>query len=506
MNEAEVASRRREALRLVRAGELSAAAPLLGRLTEVLPDDAAAHTAHATVLMRLERWEEASEAALRAALLSPEDAALAVRAINLLLRCGRTAAAYDLALGAAARHPEVLRIQALALQASVARRDPGAELLAESAIRLAPGDPAILRMAGRVYGLAGRWADAAPVLQKAVELKPDPLALAWLAEALEKTERSAAAADVYAALTRLTPENARAWSKLAEAQWRAGARSDAARAFRRGVSLRERTLPDSFATGLANLWGQTETIDLPEARLAWAYGVQAGAAPGAEAPDEGWRRAARWGALATRFVNTWMEVSPERIGEIADLAELGGLDRLHQARNGAFVATAHLGPSTAIAAALERHGLEFRWVGALAPFPEGPVHARLISSTYPSGRSSAIAAIHEALSAGRVVTAAMDLDPNRAPKTLFHGRRIAVSETAALMVHWLGAEPLFLDARWDGGRIVFDLVPMPTPHADETSDDYVARWTEDYLAKMEAVIRSGPVNLCGSGGLWNHVG
>jgi len=418
--------------------------------------------------------------------------------------------AFELALQGARRHPGDLRLQKQALRLALAVDDKPPDLLAmaDAAVQLAPDDPSTLRLAGRTYGLTGRWREAVVHLQKAADLAPGMLsAQTALLTASEKARDFPRAADAAERVTQLEPHEPLRWRNLAEANWRAGREAASRAAFAQSVVLRAPDMPGDFASGLRDLWRTPRNHPIRRARLDWAYSVHVGAHPEAPLDRETWERAAQWSYDAHRLIVDWQEVRPERHDELARQADLRGLELLEKPLRegrGAFVAIAHLGSAFASPVSFYHHGLPFRWLSGVPGYPGGPVYDRLISVRYARGRG-ALADVHATVSRGEIIIAAMDLDERRPPRTAFLGQTIWVNETAARIIHWTRAEALFLDARWEGERMIFQLLPMVTPEADEGADAYLVRWTQDYLEKLKDIVTSAPENLLLSGGLWGCI-
>jgi lauroyl/myristoyl acyltransferase len=187
-----------------------------------------------------------------------------------------------------------------------------------------------------------------------------------------------------------------------------------------------------------------------------------------------------------------------------DLRGLELLERPVREGRGVFLAFGHLGSVFAVGVALHARNLPFRWVSGTPPFPGGPIYESNISVKYSPPRG-ALPTIHAALTSGQIIAAAMDGDQTRPAQTPFLGQTISVNETAARMVHWTGATPLFLDARWAHDRIDFQILPMVAPEEGEGADAYLIRWKQDFVARMADIVTSAPENLMIDGGLWADI-
>jgi tetratricopeptide (TPR) repeat protein len=496
---------------LLRAADLTGAVEVAERCRDLWSEDPTLALLSARALAENGEALQALELLRSTLRLAPELPKVWHEAIKAAQAVNDQTGAFDLALEGAQRHPEDSRLQKQALRLALTVDDERADLLvlARSAARLAPDDPYVHRLAGHAYGRTGRWSEAINHYQKAAELAPSSLsALSVLFNASERAKDFERAADTAAQMTELQADDPRSWRKLAEANWRAGREAASRAAFDHSVALRDPDMPDDLASGLRAFRRKPGSLRMPDARLDWAYSVHVATHKGTPTDRETWDRAAHWGCNAHRLLLDWQEVRPERHDELARLVDLRGLELLETSvrhGKGAFLAIGHLGPVLAISAVLYRYGLPFRWLSDIPGFPGGPLYERLISVKYARSRA-ALAGVHAALTSGQIVVAAMDLDRRREPQTDFFGQKICVNQTAARMVHWVGAAPLFLDGRWDGNRIVFNILPMVAPQNGESADAYLVRWKADYLHKLADIMSSAPENLYCPGGLWTGIG
>jgi tetratricopeptide (TPR) repeat protein len=495
---------------LLRVGDLKSAREVAERCRDLWSGDAMLALLASRALAGNGEAPQALELLRRTLRFAPDFADLWFEAAKAAQAAGDPAGALELALEGARRHAEDLRLQRLALRLGLDADQPHPDLpaLANAAVRLAPDDLSLRRLAGRTCARARRWSEAIAHFQRAADLAPGNFgALAALLKTSEKAKDYGRAADTAARITHLRPADPLEWRKLANACWRAGREADSRAAFAHSVALRVPQMPVDFASGLRAFWHRPGSEPLGRERLNWAYSLQAAAHRGTPIDREDWERAARWGHDASLLLVHWLEVWPERFGEIASLTDIRGLELLERPvreGRGVFLATAHLGPAFAMAVALHDRGLPFRWLSGVPPFPGGPVYESIISVKYSPPRST-LPVMHAALTGGQIVAAGMDLDPNRPARTSFLGQMIRVNETAARMVHWTGADPLFLDPRWVDGRIVFQVLPMVAPGDGEGAGAYLVRWKQDFVAKMADIVTSAPENLLLEGGLWSDI-
>lgn len=312
------------------------------------------------------------------------------------------------------------------------------------------------------------------------------------------------AADPAVRLARLHGQDVAAWAHAAKALRHAGRTDEANAAWAKSVALRAVSLPSSLKEGFASIRHQALALDRP-ARANWAWSYRQ-AAPGD--PPEPWLRSFHWGNHADRLLRHWLEAAPDRVDEIADLVDLEGSDRIRHAvsrERGVLLANAHLGPLHGSVVALVGLGLPWNWVAS--SYPDGRTEfGRALLSTMPHPDWALPSALLEPLKAGRIVWFPLDgsLTPEHRRLDLC-GQGIPINPFGSLLVRETGCAALWVTSRWEGGRIRCIVEDMPEPRPDESSEAFVERWNEAYLAQVKRGLRAGPENLKGAGGFWENI-
>ena len=264
-------------------------------------------------------------------------------------------------------------------------------------------------------------------------------------------------------------------------------------------------MPKNFEQGLKALWDRIGSVQLPRARLDWAWELSR---TGMNDRDE-WERRAKWGHLADHYLLDWLECRDDRVHDammrLADLSEaervLGGIDR----SNGMILASAHIGPMYAGPLALELLGVRSKWL-ASTPSVARTAYAGSLISTSEQDDMHVGKAFMQALRQRFSVVIAVDGAINlAAPRISFEGQEITYSSFAARTAHRLGVPSVFAAPRWEGDRIGFVIQRMPDPLPDESADAHAERWKDAFLAALRDYLGGNPENLRLSGGLWRHI-
>ena len=350
------------------------------------------------------------------------------------------------------------------------------------------------------------YEEAIPFLEQACRLQPAaPQAHALYARALKQSGRFAEAADEFRLLLKLQPSSRRWQRYAAGALSQSGDRREAAALFDAFVSERRRTLAKDFERGLAALWDQVDSADIPRARLEWAWKLS-DLRPN---DREDWERRARWGHLADHFLLDWLECRDDRVHEammrLADLGEAErALSQLEPGR-GVILASAHIGPMYAGPLALELLGVRSKWL-ASTPSVARTAYAESLISTSDQDDMQVARAFMTSLREGYAVVVAVDGAINlAAPRITFEGQEMTYSSFAARTAHKLEVPSLFCAPRWENGRIGFVLERLPDPYPDETADAHADRWREAFLQSLRRYLGGQPENLRLSGGIWRHI-
>lgn len=529
---------------LAKQGRSAEAVHSARRLVDVDPTHLPAKTSFLQVLLSAGHVEEAGAYAETLTAEFEEDSRLASIALVALSRSGRAELAAELALelSEGSFTDELLpgTIVRTLLQAG---RVSEAVSIGERLIREGWTDPAVCSAVGQAY-MAGSWpdryeralvhlraglsyapedgrlnlslgeallrtrqyAEALPHLEVAAKQYPrNPQVLALHARALKQNGRYAEAASQFRRLIQMQPSSTRWQRYAAGALSQAGHREEAAALFAGFVAQRRKLLPRSFEKGLAALWEQVDEVQIPQARLDWAWDLQG---HGTVHRDD-WERRAKWGHLADHYLLDWLECRDDRVHEamqrLADLSKaervLNGIDQ----SRGFVLASAHIGPMYAGPLALELLGIRSKWL-ASTPSVAKTAYANSLISTSDQDDAQVARAFVRALKQGHALVLAVDGAINMgAPRISFAGQEMTYSSFAARTSHRFGVPSLFCAPQWEGDRIGFVLEQMPEPEADESADAYAERWREAFLRCVRSYLGGAPENLRLSGGLWRHI-
>lgn len=444
------------------------------------PKDIGARQKLTSVLIRTEQWEAAVASAHEQLALQPDDVSLIKKAIMLGLKHGNP---LPRSLGAT-----------LALR------------LAERILCLDTQDGALLRLAGQALALHGRKKEAVGVLRRALQAEPDDFfAHVLLSELLWESGDPVGSADVFEGVLQLRPDDVRLWRTAASTRLRAGRPAESIAAHRRSVELRRPSMPATFEKGLRDLSGSP--VRLSRERLDWIWSLRQKHGLDRTTSYDEWARRVQVGMDTEDLTLNWLEVFPDRWNQVAEQTQLQGVPVLEQALRrgrGAYIAVAHLGPVLAMPCSLLAARLPFRWISSASAVGGGEVYGRLISPN-DQKRRAALPAVYETLLSNKILLAAADTDGRRPPQVPFEGQLLRVNQTIIHLAHACGAATFFMDGRWEGGKTVFRVLPMVVPEAGEAASDYASRWTQDYLARVRALLLSDPVNLKCRGGLWESL-
>ena len=461
-------------------------------------------------LNRSGRTDEAAALALRMSDAEIRDEATAAAIVRTLVETGNEAAAIETGerLIEEGWEHEILRSN-LAHAYLSSHRDDRYERAIDhlrEGLDVDPGDVRMNMAMGEALLRSRQYEAAIPFLQKACELQPKAAhQRALFARALKQVGRYEDAAREFEILLDLQPSSPR-WARYAAgALSQAGKRRDAAALFEKFVGARRTALPRNFEKGLDALWGRVESVDLPKARLDWAWQLNAtGANDRAE-----WERRAKWGHLADHYLLDWLECRSDRVHDammrLADLGDaervLGGIDR----SNGMIIASAHIGPMYAGPLALELLGVRSRWL-ASTPSVARTAYSKSLISTSEQDDMEVGKAFMRSLRQGYSVVIAVDGAINlAAPRVPFEGQEMTYSSFAARTAHRLGVPSVFAAPRWEGDRIGFAIEQLPDPTEDESADDYAERWKASFFTALRNYLGGEPENLRLSGGLWRHI-
>ena len=537
--------------------DLRLRASLLGRLKRwpdairhaetvvlALPDDLAAQTAHIQLLLQGGRVDEAgarAEAIADRIEGHPRSANIALLALS---RSGRADAAVELAIELAETgiSDELLAAAIVRTLFDAGRVDEtiaaGERLIAEGwddvtlracvgsaymaspcedryekaiahfrvGLDFAPDDVRMNSVMGEALLRSRSYDQAIPYLERACKLQPKvPQARALYARALKQAGRYTEAAAEFRRLLELQPSASRWRRYAAGALSQAGRRKEAAELFDSFVVERKKSLPKSFEKGLEALWDRVDSVEIPQARLDWAWGLS-----NLHMNDRAeWERKARWGHLADHYLLDWLECRDDRVHEammrLADLSEPERVFAQVDSRNGLVLASAHIGPMYAGPLALELLGVKSRWL-ASTPSVARTAYASSLISTSDQDDMQVARTFMQSLKEGYAVVLAVDGAINlAAPRISFEGQEMTYSSFAARTAHRTGVPSFFCAPKWEGDKIGFVLERLPDPHPNESADSYADRWKEAYLSVLRDYLGGQPENLRLSGGLWRHI-
>lgn len=501
----------------LRANRLAEAAQIA---RAVRPGDADART-QALMMMALVRGGEAEAAADLAEALVPgqvTDPGLASHAVQALFRTERHATAISMgeALLKAGLDSPLLRSQLA--QAWYAGGPPGerfARAIAhlEAGVAQAPQDLRMVSLLGQLLLRTGKTQAAIPHLRQSVAMAPHMVDLRMLlARALKQIGDYAGAADEYAHLVANSPDGAARWQRFAAgAMAQAGRREEAADLFDTWVAQRARALPESFGEGLDALWGRVDEVNIPQARLDWAWRLRSPDYPHDRAEFD---RRARWGHLADHYLLDWLECRDAQVeeamhhfsDELDRVEEFCTEARARAPGKGAIFTSAHVGAMYFGPLALELVGERSRWI-ASTPSVARTSYAETLISTSDQTDAQVARAFMQALRQDNIVVVVVDGAINlAAPRIQFEGQEITFSEFAARTAHRMGSPTAFVAPVWrDDNRLGFVLEHLPMPEPGEDADAYAARWRMAYLGHLRAFLATKPENLRLSGGIWRHI-
>jgi tetratricopeptide (TPR) repeat protein len=461
-------------------------------------------------LTRSGRLDQAADLAMEASIQPIVDEALAGAIVRTLFEAGQFNSAIDVGeglLGDGWDHPLLRSNLGQAYMAT--QRDDRYERAIDHLREGLDQEPADARMnaaIGEAMLRTRSYEAAIPFLERACEAQPKAAqARALYARALKQAGRYDDAAREFRQLLKMQPSSPRWQRYAAGALSQAGRKREAVEVFDKFVAERRTTLPKRFEDGLDALWDKLDTVNIPQARLDWAWSLS----------DEGmndraeWERRAKWGHLADHYLLDWLECRDQKIHEamarLADLSDaervLGSIDR----SKGAVLASAHIGPMYAGPLALELMGIQSRWLASTPSVARTAYASSLISTSDQDDREVA-RAFMLSLRKGYSVVAAVDGAINlAAPRIPFEGQEMTYSSFAARTAHRLEIPSVFCAPRWEDGRIGFVIEQMPDPLPDEDADSHAERWRIAFLDALRRYLGGPPENLRLSGGLWRHI-
>jgi len=179
----------------------------------------------------------------RAVELDPTDESSALGLAHALEHQGAIDEAEKAYLRSAEAHPQSY-ISYMALGAFYFHRSENDKALQmfQKMTELAPENYIGYLNLGGVYNVLGRHSEAIEPLRKSILLRPSYGAYTNLGNAYFAVHNYADAVTAYTEATKLDPQQSIPWGNLGEAQYYAGKREEAARAYRRAIEVAERQL------------------------------------------------------------------------------------------------------------------------------------------------------------------------------------------------------------------------------------------------------------------------
>ncbi len=495
---------------LLQHGQVERAAEHARSLGAEAADDARLASVALLALIRAGRIEEAVSIAKTAQMQWPGDAEVIQAAVRAHSEAGNPKAAIAAGERCIAGGSDGTRLRQFLGQAYLAsdradRLERGADHLAE-AVRLNSNDGNCRALLGEALMRLGRTAEASTHLAEACKRQPRLTnARALLARAHKQNGRYAEAAREFRHLLDMQSGSHRWHRYAAGALSQAGQHAEAADLFDSFVARRAKQLPEDFETGLRQLWGEVDSVDIPAARMEWAWQLRD--QRGNDRAE--WERAARWGCLADHYILDWLECRDELAHEamvrLSDLSEVERKLAEVDSSRGVILASAHIGPMYAGPLALELLNIPAKWL-ASTPSVARTTYARSLISTSDQTGTEVARQVLSSLHGGHAVVIAVDGALNlAAPRVPFEGQEVTFSSFAARMAHRLSIPSMFVAPRWHDGHINFVIERLPDAIAGEDADSHADRWREAYLANLRSYLGGAPENLRLSGGIWRHV-
>lgn len=501
----------------IQGGKIREAAELASSIEELPSDDRTLNFMLLSLIRGGDRTQ-AAEFVDRIRRFGIEDPLLAGNMLQALVRADRLQDAIDLGEWFVSEAIDGPLVRSFLAQAWYRGGPPGDRFSRaiqhlQAGVAQAPEDLRMVSLLGELLLRTGKTAAAIPHLRKSVELQPDMGQIrALYARALKEDGQLAEAAEQFKALIEKAPDRGGRWQRYAAgALAQAGRREEAADLFDAWVAARNEKLPDNFGDGLDALWKQVDEVNIPKARLDWAWSLRS---PDSSLDRGEWERRAKWGYLADHYLLDWLECRDEQVEEAMhqfadELDEVEQFIAEAQARapgKGCIFASAHVGAMYFGPLALELLGVRSRWL-ASTPSVARTSYAQSLISTSDQTQAQVARGFMDALKENYTVVVVVDGAINlAAPRTGFEGQEITFSEFAARTAHRIGSSSAFVAPIWrDNRHLGFVLEHLPLPEEGESADDYAARWKQAYLGHLRNFLRGRPENLRLSGGIWRLV-
>jgi len=407
-----------------------------------------------------------------------------------------------------ATHAEILFQYGRAL----AEIDPtGAETImtVEKAHEIGGQSQKSARLLSKLYLSVNRTAEALKVLGD-LEGEDQPESVrAQYADALMANGKYSLAAAVYKKLVADNPRHG-GWLRASISALLLSGDEAAAKAMYQ-ADLKGRNLQgfSDFNVALAAIDHNLDSARIPVYRFDWAYKklTRLGCAPEDRAA---WEAECKWVNLADHLTLNWLEARVEDADEILPLIS-GAAESRAKIQDyigdgvGAFIASAHVGGLFAGPFALAKSGLDYRWVASTPMVTDIP-GSEFLLSTFSKSKSTLARKILVAVKRGAVVSIAIDGNSGIETSTVpFLGDTIRLSDFIPRAVYQSGANSFFPKVLWRGGRVNIELVRLVMPTPENTLDEFIEIWFEDFLQQLTNLFKEAPENLRMTGGFWDEV-
>lgn len=365
------------------------------------------------------------------------------------------------------------------------------------------------QLLSKLYLSVNRTRDALEILGE-LESEDQPESLqAQYADALLANGKYREAAEIYQKLVADNPRHG-GWRRACISALLLSGDEAAAKAMYQD-DLRGRNLNGfaDFNAALDAIDHNLEDARIPAYRFDWAYEKlkQLGSAP---EDREAWEAECKWVNLADHLTLNWLEARVQDADEILPLisgaAESRAMIQDYISNDvGAFIASAHIGGLFAGPFALAKSGLDYRWVASTPMVTDIP-GSEFLLSTFSKSKMGLARKIFSAVKKGAVVSIAIDGNSGIETSTVpFMGESIRLSDFIPRAVYQTGANSFFPKVLWRGGRVSIELVRLAMPTPEDTLDEFIAIWFDDFLHQLTNVFKEAPENLRMTGGFWDEV-
>ena len=439
-----------------------------------------------------------------------EDAAHLLTAGVILLRFGRAQAVVEMiaANGAAAGTdlPQITRLK-LDAELRLGRSDELSLATLRAAAAQNPTDVRIVNLEAQLLMNLDRPAEAIEAYARLPLERMNHTMRLRYAKAQEQAGDLDDAIVTYRAVLSEAKGDKAQRRKLVGLCVRAGRSDEAQRLYYEGLSDGARDLAPSVAENVAEIIGTDCSDAVPTPRALW---FEAALTEAGHPPPPDWRRRAGQIARIDQFILQFAQTHPDGTAQLADLVEVTPearetLEEGLALGKGAFVASAHIGLLYAGPIVLNKYGGPFAYVASVPDLGQPGVSTGLISTSTNDlcvvGRR-----ILRAIKGNAAVAIAIDGAgiTSEETRSLF-GKRIRLSDFAPRLAWRTGTPSYFPRITMGGGVAQFRLNALPMPLAEETEDEYAARWLDAYVDELTRFLTDHPELMRGTGGFWSRI-